>query len=107
MFKMHFVTVTSKRGSRRILKDGRSRNGRKNVEARVKVGIALFYMAHGGDGISLGAMSGLKNNSALKYLHEVSEVISTHIAPKWMVHGLLNSPGYMEKVRSRFHLRHG
>ena len=89
------------------IKDGRSRNGRQNVEARVKVGIALFYMAHGGDGISLGAISGLKNNSALKYLHEVSAAITIHIAPKWMGPELLNSPGYMEKVRSRFHLHHG
>ena len=78
------------------IKDGRSRNGRQNVEARVKVGIALFYMAHGGDGISLGAISGLKNNSALKYLHEVSAAITIHIAPKWMGPELLNSPGYAD-----------
>jgi hypothetical protein len=89
------------------IKDGRSRDGRQNVESRAKVGIALFYMAHGGDGISLGAISGLKNNSALKYLHEVSAAITIHIAPKWMGPELLNSPGYMEKLRSRFHLRHG
>ncbi len=44
------------------IKDGRSKNGRQNVEARVKVGITLYYMAHGGDGINLGCMSGLKNN---------------------------------------------
>ena len=82
------------------IKDGRSRNGRQNVDARVKVGIALFYMAYGGDGISLGAMSGLKNNSDLKYLHQESAAISTDIAPKWMGQGRLNSPGYMEKVWS-------
>ncbi len=49
------------------IKDGRSKNGRQNVEARVKVGITLYYMAHGGDGINLGCMSGLKNDSELKY----------------------------------------
>jgi hypothetical protein len=32
-------------------------------------------------------MSGLKNNSALKYLHEVSEAICTHLAPKWIGNG--------------------
>jgi hypothetical protein len=89
------------------IKDGRSKNGRQNVEARVKVGITLYYMAHGGDGINLGCMSGLKNNSALKYLHQVSEAICTHLAPKWMGNGLLNRPGYMDNVRARFNLRNG
>ena len=62
--------------------DGRSRNGCQNVEARVKVGIALVYMAYVGDGITLGAISGLKNNSALMYLHQVSAAIFIHTAPK-------------------------
>lgn len=35
------------------LKDGRSRNSRKNVPAEMKIGIALYYMAHGGDGKNL------------------------------------------------------
>ena len=48
------------------MKDGRSRNGRQNVEARVKVGSTFFFMAHVGDGITFGAMCGLKNNSALQ-----------------------------------------
>ena len=75
------------------IKDRLSKNGRQNVEARVKVGITLYYMAHGGDGINLGCMSGLKNNSALKYLHQVTETICTHLAPKWMGNSHLNRSG--------------
>ncbi len=58
---------------------GSKTDGRRmgDVEARVKVGITLYYMAHGWDGINLGCMSGLKNNSALKYLHQVTETICT------------------------------
>jgi hypothetical protein len=35
------------------LKDCRSRNSRKNVPAEKKIEKALYYMAHGGDGVNL------------------------------------------------------
>ncbi len=91
------------------IKDGEFENGRQNVQARVKVGITSYYMAHSGDGINLGCMSGLKNNSALKYLQQVCKAICTHLAPKWMGNRLLNRPGYMDQiqVQAQFRLRNG
>ncbi len=42
-----------------LLKDCRSRNSRENVPAEKKIEKALYYMAHGGDGVNLGVVSEL------------------------------------------------
>ena len=61
------------------IKPGRSYNPSQNLSPDIKIGIALYYMAHGGDGVTLGHASGLRNSSALKYLHQVAELIVTKI----------------------------
>ena len=55
-----------------FLHDGRSRNSQQNVPACLKLGVALYYMAHGGDAIHLEAASGLSKANALKYVHEAA-----------------------------------
>jgi hypothetical protein len=55
-----------------FIKDGKSRNSSQNVTAPVKLGIALYYMAHGMDGDVLGGAAGLEKRTASKYLHEVT-----------------------------------
>jgi hypothetical protein len=51
--------------------DSNSRNSEQNISARLKLGIALYYMAHCGDAIHLEASSGLSKATALKYVHQV------------------------------------
>jgi hypothetical protein len=58
------------------IKSGRSYNGDQNVTAEAKIAIALYFMAHGGNGFTLGVAAKLKKNTALKYLHEVSALIA-------------------------------
>ena len=76
-----------------FMKDGRSWNTRQIVTLEVKVSIALYFMAHGGNGITLGHASGLKNNTALKYLHQVSGLIATKLVHKWMGASILALQG--------------
>jgi hypothetical protein len=88
-----------------FLTDSSSRNSQQNVSARLKLGIALYYMAHGGDAIHLEAASGLSKATALKYLHEVAELICKQLSKKWMAGSLLEENGYMDSCRERFRLR--
>ena len=90
-----------------FLTDGRSRNSQQNIPARLKLGVALYYMAHGGDAIHLESASGLSKATALKYVHEVAELICAHLAKKWMGEALLEEDGYMDGCRERFRLRNG
>jgi hypothetical protein len=90
------------------IKSGRSYNGDQNVTAEAKIAIALYFMAHGGNGFTLGVAAKLKSNTVLKYLHEVAALIGEKLKDKWMGYGILEqSPTYMENCRSRFHARHG
>ena len=53
-----------------FLNDGTSRNSRHtlNIPAGLKLGVALYYMVHGGDAVHLEAASGLSESTALKYV---------------------------------------
>jgi hypothetical protein len=66
------------------IKSGRSNNGTQNVPVSVeaKIAIALYFMAHGGNGFTLGVAAGLNENTVLRYLHEVSALISNIKAQK-------------------------
>ena len=86
------------------LSDGGSYNTEQNIPASLKLGVALYYMAHGGDAIHLEAAS---EATALKYLHRVAELICTHLACKWMGESILKENGYMEANRERFRRRNG
>ncbi len=56
---------------------------------------ALYFMASGGMGFTLGVAAKLKPNTALKYLHEVAALISDKMNKKWMGYGILEqSPTY-------------
>jgi hypothetical protein len=72
------------------MKSGKSRNKSQNLIARMKIGIALYFFAHGGSGHNLGAVSGLKKNTALKYVHQVAKLITTKLSHKWMGDGIFN-----------------
>ena len=48
------------------LTDSNSRNSQQNISARLKLGVALYYFAHGRDAIHLEAASGLSKATALK-----------------------------------------
>ncbi len=58
------------------LKECRSHNSRKNVPADMKIEIALYYMAHCGDGVNLGTISYLTSSTAMKHLHHTSHSLS-------------------------------
>jgi hypothetical protein len=73
-----------------------------NIPAGLKLGVALYYMVHGGDAIHLEAASWLSKLTALKYLHEVAELICTHLTQKWIGKALLEEDGYMDGCRERF-----
>ncbi len=73
----------------------------------MKLGIALYYMAHGGDAMHLEAASGLSKATALKYVHQVADLICTHLTKTWMGETLLKDDGFMELCRKRFRLRNG
>jgi hypothetical protein len=82
---------------------GRSPNPSQNLAPEIKIGIALYFMAHGGDGVTLGHASGLKKSTALKYLHQVAGLIVTKIAKKWIGEGLFRSyPQYFANLHQRF-----
>jgi hypothetical protein len=66
------------------IKSGRSNNGNQNVSVEAKIAIALYFMAHGGNGFTLGVAAGLNDNTALSYLHEVSALISDKLKDRWM-----------------------
>ena len=55
-----------------FLREGNSYNRQQNIPARLKLGIALYYMAHGGDAAHLECASGLTKATALKYEHQVA-----------------------------------
>ncbi len=42
-----------------FLLDGNSRNHKQNIFSRLKLGVGLYYMAHGGDAVHLKSASGL------------------------------------------------
>ena len=90
-----------------FLRDGNSRNKKQNIPSRLKLGIALYYMAHGGDAAHLESASGLTKATALKYVHRVAALICSQLAQKWMGESLLKEDGYMEGCRERFRLRNG
>jgi hypothetical protein len=89
------------------LQDGFSRNRGQNVSAELKLGVALFYMAHGGGGMHLRKASGLSIATALKYVYDVSKLINEKLGPKFMGDAILQSDGYLDDVRARFHARNG
>ena len=96
-----------------FLNDGMSRNHQQNVSASLKLGVALYCFAHGGDSFHLEAASGLSRPTALKYVHQVAELICTKLGPHWMGPALLEQgartfeEGYMESNSERFRLRNG
>ena len=53
----------------------------------------------------LRTVSDLTSRIALKYLHRTAYLIVAHLGPKWMGKGLLQQPGYMERVRAGFQKR--
>ena len=77
------------------LSDGGSHNTEQNIPASLKLGVALYYMAHGGDAIHLEAAS---EATALKYLHRVAELICTHLACKWMGESILKENGLLPLI---------
>ena len=86
------------------IKAGKSRNKSQNLCARMKIGVALYYFAHGGSGENFSSVSGLSKAVALKYVHQIAKLITTKLADKWMGNAIIDSlPNYMEEVRSRFH----
>ncbi len=64
-------------------------------------------MAHGGNAMHCEAASGLSKLTALKYVHEVAELISTHLTQQLMGKTLLEEDGYMDGCREQFRLRNG
>jgi hypothetical protein len=73
----------------------------------MKNGIALYFFAHGGSGDNLGAVSGVKQSTGLKYVHQVAKLITTKMADKWMGDAIFEGlPNNMEECRARFHARH-
>ena len=76
-----------------FLNDGMSRNHQQNVSASLKLGVALYCFAHGGDSFHLEAASGLSRPTALKYVHQVAELICTKLGPHWMGPALLEQEG--------------
>ena len=75
-----------------------------SVEANIA--IALYLMAHGGNGFTLGVAAGLNDTTVLRHLLEVSDLIAVKLKDRWMGYGILDqSPTYMEDNRARFHLR--
>ncbi len=57
--------------------DGNSLSSKQYIPSRMKLGIALYYMAHYGDAIHFGVASGLSKATALKYLHQVAAHLFT------------------------------
>ncbi len=90
-----------------FLTDGRFRNSQQNIPACLKLGVALYCMAHCGDAIHLESASGLSKATALKYVHEGAELICAHLTKKGMGEALLEEDGYMDGCRERFRLRNG
>ena len=85
------------------MKSGTSRNRKQNLCARMKIGVALYYFAHGGTGHNLAKISGLSKGTALKYVHQVAKLITTKVAHKWMGDGIFKTlPNYIEECRARF-----
>jgi hypothetical protein len=58
------------------LASGRSKNGEQNVSSEAKIATALYFMARGGTGFTLGVAAKLKLNTSLKYLHEAAALFS-------------------------------
>jgi hypothetical protein len=90
-----------------FITDGKSKNSAQNVTAPVKLGIALYFMAHGMDGDVLGGAAGLERHTALKYLHQVVYVICSELSKDWIGDGILKQPEYIRKVTARFQARRG
>ena len=90
------------------LRDGYSRNGSQNLSAELKLGVAMFFFAHGGSGQHLKMASGLSASTARKYIFLVADLICKKLASKFMGDAILNADdAYIEKCRTRFHARHG
>jgi hypothetical protein len=71
-----------------FITDGKSKNSAQNVTAPVKLGIALYFMAHGMDGDVLGGAAGLERHTALKYLHQDVYVICSELSKDWIGDGI-------------------
>ncbi len=84
-----------------------SSNSQQNVSARIKLGAALYYMAHCENAIHLEAASGLSKAIALKYVHQVAELICHKLSKNWMGEARLKEDGYMNACREHFRLRNG
>jgi hypothetical protein len=52
------------------------------AQSRLKLGAALYYMAHGGHAFHLESASGLSKPTALKYVHEVADLFCSKLAPE-------------------------
>jgi hypothetical protein len=57
-------------------------------------------MAHGGSSRNLAYMSDLNPCTALKYLHQVAELITLKVAPDFMGEVLYNQPGYIKDCQA-------
>ena len=90
-----------------FLQYGSSRNKRQNISAELKLGIALYYMAHGGCGRHLRSASGLTASTARKYVYQVSKLICEKLAHKHMGDALLKERDYIQNCRARFQARNG
>ena len=88
------------------IKSGRSNNRTQNVSVKANIALAWYFMAHGGNGFTLGVAAGLNNNTVLRHLLEVSDLIAVKLKDRWIGYGIFEqSPTYMEDNRARFHLR--
>jgi hypothetical protein len=61
-------------------------------------------MADSGNAIHLEAASGLSKATALKYVHQVANLMCTHLTKKWMGEALLKDDGYMESLQKAISL---
>ena len=89
-----------------LISEGRSRNVSQNDTARHKIGIALYYMAHGVDGDVLGGAAGLgKTDCTIKLAPSCVGYLLRNIKEIYIGEGILNQPNQFEKVRARFYAR--
>ena len=56
----------------------------KNVTARFKVGVALYYFGHGVDFVVLGHVAGIGTSTAKKYVRDVSKSIVRRLGPQYV-----------------------
>ena len=66
-------------------------NGSQNLSAELKLGVAMFFFAHGGSGQHLKMASGLSASTARKYIFLVAGLICKKLGSKFMGDGILNA----------------